>query len=108
MKKLLFKEVLEEKNISTTVLMARQEEVDISLDELKHLDCTINKAEGKVVNNFYIDGRKIICIIDCGGGIKIKGVAKCHPDDKFNLALGMKLAVAKARIKMYSMIIDEL
>lgn len=44
------------------------------------------------IDDHRIEGNVITVILDDGR----KGVAKCNPDDKFNLAFGTALAVARA------------
>lgn len=49
-------------------------------------------AQGNHIKKHIVNKNTVIVILDDGR----KGVAKCSPDDKFNLAFGTALAVARA------------
>lgn len=48
---------------------------------------------------FYQNGNKIIAVSTYGGKT-VRGVAICHPEDKFNIELGKKLAAARCNEKV--------
>jgi hypothetical protein len=45
-------------------------------------------------------GRKVICTIEIGD-LKVRGVARCHEEDIFDLAEGCGLAELRAKVKFY-------
>ena len=51
--------------------------------------------------NFYVDekNKKVIAVCHYGGK-SIRGVAKCSPEDIFDIEYGKKLAVARAEVKV--------
>ena len=74
------------------------------------------KTEYRTAAKLFIDedlikyvrqGNKVTCIIKnkCG---KFKGIAKQHPEDKFNYEKGMQLAKTRAMKEMYSSIVYDL
>ena len=48
---------------------------------------------------FYQNGNRIIAVSTYGGRT-VRGVAICHPDDKFNMDLGKRLAAARCNEKV--------
>ena len=68
---------------------------------------TAKKFRDEDLIKYIREGNKIICIIknNCG---KFKGVAKQHPEDKFDYKKGMQLAKARAMKEMYSSIVYDL
>lgn len=49
--------------------------------------------------NIYFDNKNTIIAVSNYKGKTIKGVAKCSPEDNFNYAKGVELAVARLRLK---------
>lgn len=51
--------------------------------------------------SFHVDekGKKVIAVTHYAGHT-IKGIAKCAPEDTFDVELGCKIAVAKAEVKV--------
>lgn len=48
---------------------------------------------------YYVAGHKVIAVSTyCGR--TVKGVSICHPDDKFDLELGKKIAAARCNVKV--------
>lgn len=51
---------------------------------------------------YQVKGRTVYCTIKSGNGkINVKGVARCHPEDIFNLAEGCGIAELRANQKFY-------
>ena len=48
---------------------------------------------------FYYAGNKVIAVSTYGGKT-VRGVAICHPEDKFNIELGKQLAAARCNEKI--------
>ena len=48
---------------------------------------------------FYQNGNRIIAVSTYGGRT-VRGVAICHPDDKFDMDLGKRLAAARCNEKV--------
>ena len=48
---------------------------------------------------FYFAGNKIIAVSSYAGR-QVRGVAICHPDDKFNIDTGKKIAAARCNHKI--------
>lgn len=53
--------------------------------------------------------------VDWAGNFVVKGIARCHPDDKFNEKIGKRIAESKAKYKafktarrFYSLILSDL
>jgi len=49
--------------------------------------------------HYYVAGRKVIAVSTYGGKT-VRGCAVCHPDDKFDLELGKRIAAAKCNEKV--------
>lgn len=58
------------------------------------------KTQPEKVITYERKGRKIICTIEVGN-LKVKGTARCHEEDIFDLAEGCGLAELRARVKFY-------
>lgn len=55
----------------------------------------------KVDYNIYVDGKNRAVIAVCRyAGRNVRGVAKCSPDDEFNLDYGTRLAIARCEEKV--------
>lgn len=55
----------------------------------------------KVDYNIYVDGKNRAVIAVCRyAGRNVRGVAKCSPDDEFNLDYGTRLAIARCEEKI--------
>lgn len=51
--------------------------------------------------------RVVVCVIN-SNGVKCSGVARCHPNDKFNEDLGKEVARRRAIIKYKKMILSDI
>lgn len=48
----------------------------------------------------YTNGKNIVVAVSSYGGEKVRGVAKCAPEDGFDLEKGKKLAIARCALKI--------
>lgn len=100
MKKLIAKEFIKNNMTSTFVSMT-------DYIELQNIDGNVKEIDYTEKVKFYEDNNyKVICEIESSGVIG-KGVSRCHPDDRFDLMLGMTIAMGRAKSDLYKKITKE-
>jgi hypothetical protein len=78
--------------------------IDSKMSEGCHLrQGKFEKENGRKTIKFYQNDNTITCIITLGSNNNFKGVgvAKCHPEDNFDLFEGILIAELRARSDFY-------
>lgn len=54
-------------------------------------------------NIYVIESRRMVVATTKYEGKKVRAVARCHPEDTFDLKVGIRLAVLRCELEMYKM-----